>query len=39
MEKSHMDKKLKAKNKLMLFVLLGLCLLFYGLSIVKMKGY
>ncbi len=34
------DRKqlLKAKNRFMLFVLLGLCLLFYGLSIVKMTG-
>jgi hypothetical protein len=29
----------KAKNRLMLFTLLGLCLLFYVLTIVKMKGF
>lgn len=35
------DKRnnLKVKNRLMLFTLVSLCLLFYGLSIVKMKGF
>jgi hypothetical protein len=31
--------RMKAKNKLMLFVLMGLCLLFYGLTIAKLKGF
>lgn len=30
---------LKAKNRVMFWTLLGLCILFYILSIVKMKGF
>lgn len=39
MKKNTQADRLKAKNKFMLFVLVGLCLMFYVLSIVKMKGY
>jgi|GEM_PF-6303670 len=39
MDNKERKRNQLVKNKLMLFVLSSLCLLFYGLTIVKLKGF